>query len=274
MLAPQRQAQILTDLQSSGGVRVSDLVRKLGVSDMTIRRDLEALARRGLLEKVHGGATLPVQPVSEEPGFVAKSARELQEKDSIGRAAARLVEPGATVAISAGTTTWALAKHLGTVPGLTVVTNSVPVADALSAAEASDRTVILTGGVRTPSNGLVGSVAVASLRSLHVDVVFMGVHGMDERAGLTTPNLAEADTNRAMIESGRRLVVVADHTKWGTVALARFAQVDDIDVVVSDRRLPGRAVEVLGEAAEVVLAGSEDADAGTSGADGVAEGVS
>src|SRR3954470_20815876 len=112
VLARQRQAMILDEVTRTGAVRVSDLVRRLGVSDMTVRRDLEVLARRGLVDKVHGGATLPIRPVSDEPGFAVKANRELAEKEAIGAAAAARVEPGATVAISAGTTTYAMARHL------------------------------------------------------------------------------------------------------------------------------------------------------------------
>ena len=245
MLAPQRQALILEQLEATGGVRVSDLVRVLGVSDMTIRRDLEVLARRGLVDKVHGGATRPGGRATDEPGFAAKSGLQQPEKEAIARAAAKLVEPGSAVAISAGTTTWALARHLSNVPGLTVVTNSVPVADVLRQSDRPDRTVILTGGVRTPSDALVGAVAISALHSLHVDIVFLGVHGMDEHAGFTTPNLQEAETNRAMVDSARRLVVVADSTKWGTVGLSRFARLEDASTVVSDVGLPRHARTAL-----------------------------
>src|SRR4051795_7178564 len=131
MLAPQRQALILEQLEASGGVRVSDLVRVLGVSDMTIRRDLEVLAERGLVEKVHGGATAAGTGSTEEPGFAAKSVRQQAEKEAIARRAAQLVLPGTAVALSAGTTTWTLAHHLLDVPELTVITNSVQVADVL-----------------------------------------------------------------------------------------------------------------------------------------------
>jgi DeoR/GlpR family transcriptional regulator of sugar metabolism len=271
VLAPQRQAQILREIETCGGVRVSDLVRKLGVSDMTVRRDLEVLARRGLVDKVHGGATLPIRPVADEPGFAVKSNRELAEKEAIGAAAAARVEPGATVAISAGTTTYAMARHLAHVRGLTVVTNSVPVAEVLSQTESAHRTVILTGGLRTPSNALVGPVAIAALQSLHVDIVFSGVHGMDVRSGLTTPNLLEAETNQALIASGRRLVVLADHTKWGTVGLARFGQLEDIDVLVTDEALPEQAREVLGDMAELVLV-SSGSSSGSSSAGAAAAG--
>src|SRR3954467_12011418 len=125
MLAQQRQAAILDLVRRHGGVRVSQLVRQFGVSDMTIRRDLEALAERGLVDKVHGGATVAGPGPTEEPGFVAKSARQRREKAAIATGAAELVDPGTAVALSAGTTTAALANLLLDVAGLTVVTNSV-----------------------------------------------------------------------------------------------------------------------------------------------------
>jgi DeoR/GlpR family transcriptional regulator of sugar metabolism len=245
LLARQRQALILARVREDGGVRVADLVRELGVSDMTVRRDLEVLHDRGLLEKVHGGATALVEGTLFEPGFKAKSALQEFEKEAIAEAASALVEPGAAVALSAGTTTYALARRLVDVPRLTIVTNSVPVADVLHQAGRSDQTIILTGGVRTPSDALVGPFAVTALRSIHVDLVFMGVHGMDERSGFTTPNLLEAETDRALIETGRRLVVVADHTKWGVVGISSIGRLDEADVLISDSELPPRAQEIL-----------------------------
>ena len=179
-------------------MRVSQLVRQFGVSDMTIRRDLEALADRGLVDKVHGGATIAGPGSTEEPGFDAKSVRQRNEKAAIVERAAKLIEPHTAVALSAGTTTAALAAHLVDVPGLTIVTNSIPVADTLYHAGRPDQTVVLTGGIRTPSDALAGPVAEAAIGSLNVDVLFLGVHGMSPRTGFTTPNLMEAGTNRLM----------------------------------------------------------------------------
>jgi len=253
MLAQMRHAHILAQLDRDGSVRVSELVRLLGVSDMTVRRDLDTLQRAGLIRKVHGGATLRHERSTDEPGFAAKSRRELVEKEAIGARAAALVEPGSAVAISAGTTTHALARHLVGVPGLTVVTNSVWVADLLHSTDRSDASVLLTGGLRTPSDALVGPIAIDALRSLHVDVVFMGVHGMEAKAGFTTPNLMESETNRAMVASARRLVVVADHTKWGVLGLSSFADIEDAAVVVSDVGLPVEAQQVLADRAGELL---------------------
>jgi Transcriptional regulators of sugar metabolism len=186
MLAQQRQQAILERVRRDGGVRVADLVRELGVSDMTIRRDLEVLAERGLVEKVHGGATISGSAATREPGFAAKSVRQQAEKEAIARHAARMVRPGTAIALSAGTTTWALAHHLVDVADLTVITNSVRVADVFHRSGRPDQTVVLTGGVRTPSDALVGPVAVAAIRRLSVHTLFLGVHGMSPRAGFTT----------------------------------------------------------------------------------------
>jgi DeoR/GlpR family transcriptional regulator of sugar metabolism len=270
MLAAQRQSRILEEVQRVGGVRVSELTQLLGVSDMTIRRDLDALARRGMVRKVHGGATLTEAGSSDEPGFEAKVGRERKAKETIAAVAVRLVNPGTAVAVSAGTTTHALALHLARIPQLTVVTNSLRVAEVLhTAGGKSGQTVILTGGIRTPSDALVGPVAVQSINSLHVDCVFMGVHGIDPAAGFTTPNLMEAETNRAMVAAARSLVVVADHTKWGVVGLSSMASLEAAAVLVSDSGLPGEARDLLGESVgELIIADeADDAPAGDRGSD-------
>src|SRR5438128_6344903 len=254
MLARQRQTLILTGVREDGGVRVADLARELGVSDMTVRRDLEILDSRGLIEKVHGGATALPGSALFEPGFAAKSSLQEAEKEAIAEAAMALVVPGTAIGISAGTTTYALARRLVEVPGLTVVTNSVPVADVLHRAGRADQTIILTGGVRTPSDALVGPFAVAALRTVHVDLVFVGVHGMDPRSGFTCPNLLEADTDRALIEAGRSLVVVADHTKWGVIGISSIARLDQADVLITDSGLGQEARATLSGAVRSLVA--------------------
>ena len=247
-LARQRQTLILERVREEGAVRVADLVRALGVSDMTIRRDLEILNERGLIEKVHGGAAAIDGSSLFEPGFTVKSTLMQAEKELIAGAAASLVPSGTAIAISAGTTTYALAKRLTDIPGLTVLTNSVPVAEVLYKDGRPDQTVILSGGVRTPSDALVGPFAVAVIRSLHVDSVFMGSHGMDLRSGFTTPNILEAETNRALIEAGRRLVVLAASTKWGTIGISSVARLEEADTIVTDSGLDATARQQLSAA--------------------------
>jgi DeoR/GlpR family transcriptional regulator of sugar metabolism len=258
VLAPQRHAYILERLRADGAVRVSELMHDLAVSDMTVRRDLEVLEAQGHLLKVHGGATLLRDSAVHEPGFDTKRTLEHDSKVAIARAAAALVEPGMAVAVSAGSTTYEVSRLLAGVPRLTVVTNSVPAAEVLYHGGRSDQTIILSGGVRTPSDALVGPFAINALRSVNVDIVFLGVHGMHERAGFTTPNMLEAETNQALIETGGRLVVTADHTKWGITGVSTIARLSRADIIVTDHLLDRGARAILeDEVGEVILAEPE-----------------
>jgi len=247
VLARQRQEAILREVDRAGGARVSELVDLLGVSDMTVRRDIEALAVNGLVMKVHGGAAAAVGRSAEEPGFHVKSGLNPGPKSAIARVAAGLIAPGSSIAISAGTTTYAVAHELVNVPNLTVVTNSPRVADLLHNPQREDLTVVLTGGVRTPSDALVGPVADTTLGSLHVDTLILGVHGIDQVAGLTTPNLIEAATNRALIATAQRVIVVADESKWGVIGLSTFATLAQVDVLVTSAGLDAEARRIVSE---------------------------
>ncbi|MFJ8011368.1 DeoR/GlpR family DNA-binding transcription regulator [Streptomyces sp. NPDC096339] len=261
-LAHQRRALILDAVRRDGAVRVADLVGRLGVSDMTIRRDLDALARSGAVEKVYGGAVAANGASGHEPGFAAKSDLEGAAKAAIAEAAATLVEPGSVVAVSGGTTAHAVAARLLGIPRLTIVTNSLPVAELVRAADGEPGsgapTLLLTGGAPTPSAALVGPLADLVIGSLHVDLLVLGAHGVAEGAGLTTPNLMEAQTNRALVASARRVAVVADHSKWGVVGLSGFAALDRADWFVTDAAMPAPARAVLADAVgELLIAGEE-----------------
>jgi len=264
MLATQRQERILAEIHAHGAVRVADLVVALDVSDMTVRRDIAELARDGLVRRVHGGAVAPDTPSrsTHEPGFEAKRTWASAEKTAIARAALADVEPGQSLALSAGTTTWLLATLIAgdtALRPLTVVTNGLRVADALHGTD--DIEVVLTGGTRTPSDALVGPVADATLAHLRVDRTFLGVHGLDAD-GATTPNLAEAATDRALVRCAAATTVLADHTKWGTVGLARICGLDDIDTLVVDTGLPDDARTHLADAVHrLVLAAPATAPA-------------
>ncbi|MFC0644688.1 DeoR/GlpR family DNA-binding transcription regulator [Cellulomonas phragmiteti] len=255
MLASQRQERILTAIREHGAVRVADLVVALDVSDMTVRRDIAELARAGLVRRVHGGAVTPETPArsTDEPGFEAKRTWSSREKAAVARAALATVEPGQAIALSAGTTTWLLASMIAadaTLRPLTVVTNGLRVADALHGTD--DVEVVLTGGVRTPSDALVGPVADATLHELRVDRTYLGVHGLDAD-GPTTPNLAEAATDRALVRCAAAATVLADHTKWGVVGLARICGFDEIDTLVVDTGLGAEARTHLSDAVDRLL---------------------
>ncbi|WP_423834479.1 DeoR/GlpR family DNA-binding transcription regulator [Streptomyces manipurensis] len=262
-LAPQRRALILEIVRRDGAVRVADLVEQLGVSDMTIRRDLDALARTGSLSKVHGGAISAAATTADEPPFETKAGLESRAKSAVAEAAAALVKPGSVVAVSGGTTSYAVATRLKEVPDLTVVTNSLPVAQLLrptgTELAPAGHTLLLTGGTPTRSASLVGPLADQTIRSLQVDLLIIGAHGVSERAGATTPNLAEAQTNRALIECATRVAVVADHTKWGVVGLSRFIALPEMDYFVSDDGLDAEACAVLRAAVGQLILGRTQA---------------
>lgn len=252
MLAVARHQAILDALQRERVVRVSDLAQQLGVSLMTVRRDIELLEEGGKLERIHGGAKVPGDTSTHEPGFDLKSTQLTDEKKAIAVEAASLVQEGMAVGLSAGTTTWALAKELTGGPRITVVTNSVRIADlfhhAASAGSARHAsTVILIGGERTPSDALVGPIATGALKQLNLDVLFLGVHGMDADAGFTTPNLLEAETDRAFVAAARKTVVLADHTKWGLLGISSIASLEEVDEVISDPGLGKEAQRILQE---------------------------
>ena len=249
MLAAARQSELVKLVQRDGVARIGDLAETLAVSYMTIRRDIDVLVRSGVIERVHGGAKIPGRLSSDEPGFETKSTRQETEKQAIARAALEFVSEGLAIGLSAGTTTWTLAKLLGGHYPLTVVTNSIRVTNELYARAdgkpPAAPNVLLTGGERTPSDAMVGPLAVSSLQQLHLDVLFLGVHGVDEHAGFTTPNLMEAETDRAFAAAARRVVVLADHTKWSTVGMSSITELNKVDVLITDDGMPADALKLL-----------------------------
>jgi DeoR/GlpR family transcriptional regulator of sugar metabolism len=250
VLATQRQHLILQELDAEGTVRVAALADLLRVSEMTVRRDIDALDAEGLLLRVHGGATRAGAFSAVEPGFGAKSAREADAKRAIAAEALTLLRPGMTLLVSGGTTTHELARLLPRDLGLTVATNSLMAANALAAAgDGGIRTVVL-GGQRTPSEALVGPVTVHALDNLHADLCFMGVHGFDPEAGITSPNLLESEVNAAMIAASDQLAVLADATKYGTVGLAGIAPLSAVGTLITDDRI---GTGPAGPAAEELL---------------------
>src|SRR5215211_1112232 len=248
VLAQERRDAILRALLTSGAATVAGLAGELGVSEMTIRRELGVLSDQQLVKKVHGGAVL-ARGGAAEPHFATKRRINAAAKAAIAEAAVAMVADGMTVALSAGTTTWQVAQRLrgGVVRDLTFVTNSLNVAGALEA-NGWHSVVVSGGSFRTPSDALVGPFANRTLRQLNVDLLLLGVHSIDARAGLTTPNIAEAETNRVMVAGARRVVVVADSSKLGQVSLATFAGCDDVDELVTDSGADPATLAALADA--------------------------
>lgn len=252
MYGPERQQAILTTARSQGRVEVAALATSLGVTPETIRRDLSALERQGLLRRVHGGA-IPVERLDFEPGLAQRDVTAAAEKERIAKAALDLVPERGSVLLDAGTTTARLARLLGD-RELDVVTNAVPLATLL--ATAPGITIHLLGGrVRGTTLATVDEWALRALADVHVDVSFLGANGFSLESGLTTPDRAEAAVKRAMLRAGRQRVALVDAGKYGADQFARFAGLDEIDVLVTDTRLPAVDAATLEAAGpEVVLA--------------------
>jgi DeoR/GlpR family transcriptional regulator of sugar metabolism len=231
MKLKERHMQALEVLGEHSEVTVVELSRITGVSEMTVRRDLDELERQGLLRRVHGGATSVVSR-SYEPAYALRAARNAEAKDSIGQRAAELVSEGETLVIDVGSTALALARALGDM-AVTVVTPSLRVANLL--ADKSTIRLILAGGVVRPGEqSLVGPLAEQAFEDLRCDTAFVGGGGIELTAGLTEYNLEDAHIKRVTLNSCRRCVVLADASKLGAVAFARVCPLDRIHVLVTD----------------------------------------
>jgi DeoR family transcriptional regulator of aga operon len=232
-----RTADILRKLRQAGSVSVDTLSQEFGVSLTTIRRDLQELEEKGLLRRTHGGA-VPIEPLFYEPfrhdrSFQEQVGKFADEKRRIAMAAAEFVSAGDTVALTAGTTTTEVIRSLPRLNDITVITNTVNMAMELSARKDID--VFVTGGhLRGDWFSLVGPAAIASVKGLFVDVLFVGVNGIDAERGLTCLNPDEADINRTLVQQAKRKIAVTDHSKLGIVAKWLICAVDQVDALITD----------------------------------------
>lgn len=249
-LPAERRRRILELLRERGAVRASELVADLGVSEITVRRDLETLARRGLLERSHGGATLP----GGVPAVVAAPERAAAKR-AIGRAAAALVRPGETVFLNGGSTSLEVFRHL--VTPVTVVSNNVFA--ALEPVTGAVELILLGGHVRSDlgERTVVGPFATETLRRTFATRAILGVGGLAAGAGLTTPLAAEAEIARLMIEQTRGpVVVVTDGSKLGAVSDFAVGPLEAVNVLVTDAEVPEPERSALDEAGVRVVTAS------------------
>jgi DeoR family fructose operon transcriptional repressor len=251
LYAPERHQQILETARAQGRVDVAGLARELSVTPETVRRDLTALERRGVLRRVHGGA-IPVERLGIEPGVADRETHASGQKDRIARAALDELPEGGSVILDAGTTTVRLAELLPTDREFTVVTHSIPVASVLISRP--NVTLQLLGGtVRGRTLAAVGEWTRAQVAEVYADVAFMGTNAISVEHGLTTPDIAEAAVKRALIDAARRTVVLADHTKFGRESFAKVAPLSDIDTVITDIELDVELAEDIENAGPRVV---------------------
>ncbi|MFC5909445.1 DeoR/GlpR family DNA-binding transcription regulator [Streptacidiphilus monticola] len=221
-------------VRANGAVSLRELARVVQTSEVTVRRDVRALEAEGLLDRRHGGAVLP-GGFSREPGYPQKTHLAAAEKSAIADIAAAMVAEGDAIVVGAGTTTQELARRLARVPGLTVVTNSLLVAQAL--AHANRVEVVMTGGTLRGSNyALVGSGAEQSLQGLRVTRAFVSGSGLTAERGLSTTNMLAASVDRALVQAAAEVVVLADHGKLGTDTMFQTVPSEAITHLVTDEK--------------------------------------
>ncbi len=251
-LKAERERRILQEIKAKKIVRVSDLSGAWGVVENTIRRDLEGLQERGLIRRVRGGAVLVEVRGVDDFSFVEKATKFKTEKERIGLCASRLIEEDEIIALDAGTTTVEIAKRIPNTPGLTIVTNAIPIILALE--EKTQVNIVCPGGTFRPvSRSFLGSEAEQFLRSVHVNKVFLSVGGLTLEKGVQNPNIAEIPFKRCLIECATEVILVITHDKIGHPSFAQICRLEAVDKIITDdaadkkylERIRERGIEVI-----------------------------
>ncbi len=248
----ERRLEILDRINQAGRASVAELSQEFGVSEVTIRADLQALAERNLIVRTHGGA-IPALRGPYELSLATRRQQQVAEKGRIGAAAAAMIADGDAVFLDSSSTALAIAQNLKNCRDLTVITNGLTIAQELI--DAHGVTVVLIGGtLRRETASLIGADGLERLRRFHIQKGFFGAHGISPAEGLTDVSLAEAEVKRPLIAMCRRAIAVLDATKWGRVGLASFAHLQQLHLVITDVRAPADLVaQVRSAGVEVVL---------------------
>lgn len=251
MYAAERHEAILERARAQGRVEVGALADSLGVTVETVRRDLTALERFGVVRRVHGGA-IPVERLTLEPTVASRETHRSEQKHRIAARAIEEIPDGGSILLDSGTTTLAIASMLPLDRSITVVTNAFAIAARL--ADVSGIELMLLGGrIRTRTGAAVGQWTEGALRDMYIDVAFLGTNGFSVERGFTTPDQAESAAKRAMVTASRRVIVVADSSKAGQVHLHRFADADEVAMLVTDGSLDDETTEDLDAAGVEVV---------------------
>lgn len=256
LIPAQRHERIRGHLGTQKAVSNAELGELLGVSEATIRRDLELLEKQGVLERTHGGAILS-QRMMLEPEYAARALAHPEEKRSIGATAATLIEDGDTIFVNSGTTATQVIRNIPSGAKVTVVTNNLSA--ALEIHEVGFELILLGGTFYPRSNAVVGHFAAENLRRMNANKTFIGADGISLKYGYTVPSNPEADLVRLMIERTHgSVIVVADHSKWGVISNFEVAKIDEVHLLVTDDKFSARArAELEARNIKVILAGAE-----------------
>ncbi len=234
MIPAERQQLIIEYLSLNRSAKIKELALYFGVSEATVRRDLDELASDGKLNRAHGGA-IPVETsTSFERIYSEKMLLMREEKERIAISAAKLVKNGDTVLLDSGTTTFLVAKALAEFEDLIVITNDLHIADTVALHDSSS--MLLTGGLRRGNDYhvLQGSMVDEFIRSINVNIVFLSADAISKESGVSNATMAEAITKKLMLKAGKQKVLVTDHTKFGQTALSHVCQMDQLDYLITD----------------------------------------
>ena len=234
----ERQKKMMEYIEANTSAQIHELAEKFHVSEATVRRDLDDLDQQGALKRTHGGAIKVDRSTAYESMYSEKIGQMLEEKHRIAKSAAQMVHTGDTVLIDSGTTTFFIAQALSHHENLTIITNDLYIAYQTPLHPSS--TLIVTGGTRRQGRQeLVGTVTENFIRDTHVDIAFIGVDGIDLTGGATNANFAEVGVKRLMLEAAARGVIVADHSKFGRIALARICDIKEASLILTDTGIEG-----------------------------------
>ena len=234
MLNEERRQKIEQFLSRNKRLRVRNLANQIGTSEVTIRKDLEVLERRGVLTRVHGGAIVNHSTVTDI-ALTEKERIHAKQKQRIAQKAAEMISEGEVIILDSGSTTLQIARQIKFYQNLTIITNAVNIASELAASEME---IILTGGIlREKSFSLVGPIAEESIRNFTADKLFLGVDGIHFEHGLTTPNVLEAKINQLMVKTAAEVILVADSSKFGRRSLGFIADISTLNKVITDKEI-------------------------------------
>ncbi|MCC7119700.1 MAG: DeoR/GlpR transcriptional regulator [Anaerolineales bacterium] len=251
LIPAQRREKIQEYLGLRQIARTTDLMELLETSEATIRRDLEWLEQKGVLERTHGGAILNQRALFEQE-YQQRAQNFPEEKKLIGEFSASLIEEGDIVFINSGTTATQVLKHIRRDPRITVFTNNLNA--ALELGEPGFHYYLIGGEFQSRSNSLAGRFALENLGLVIANKVILGVDGISLKHGCTVPTNAEAEVVRKMIERTKgQVIVVADHSKWGTVSNFPVANIDEVDKIITDRKLSAEVTQDLTQRSVQVL---------------------
>lgn len=251
----ERRSIILNTLHAEGKVSVVSLVETFGVSEVSIRKDLAILEEKQLLVRVKGGAiNLHQSGEYDDNSILDKQKLHAREKQLIGKYAASLIRENESVIIDSGTTMMEIAKNLGHLNKITIITNSLDIAIALNRYDKFS-VVLLGGNVRILSHSTVGMLAEQAIKSFYCDKLFLGVDSFNLKDGLSTPNIEEASLNQAMISAAKEVIAVFDSSKFGKRGFAHIANLDKIDMIITDSNISDeyrQYIETAGIKLEIV----------------------